>query len=157
MGLAQESNGALQEAERYYLAALKADQQGSRTASLWSRAILARLYLRGGRYQEATVLLQQLLESDPEYAFGVGLQGELMIAQHRYAEAAASFQRAFIASRDPIYLYQSAQAYKQRGDTRSWREALDATIAVYQKDTLIAGTAHQATLDKALHERASGE
>jgi tetratricopeptide (TPR) repeat protein len=155
MGLAREATGDMDAAERYYIAAIKADPQTSRTASLWSRSILARFYIRLGRLEEGSIVLRQVLRFDSQYAFGIGLEGELLLALEDYLAAAESFQRAFVISRDPIYLYHAANAYKRGGDSRSWRDSLDAAILLYQKAELNGGAVHKETLDKALRERST--
>ena len=155
MGLTAEASGDPVAAEASYIAALKADPQSSRTASLWTRAIVARFFLRQGRRDEASILIRKILQFDPHYPFAVGLEGELSLALGKYGFAAERFHQAFLTSRDPIYLYNAALAHKRSGDERSWRESLEAIISLYQKTGREESKLHREILEKALLERGS--
>jgi tetratricopeptide (TPR) repeat protein len=153
MGLTAEASGDLVTAEDNYVAALKADPQSSRTASLWSRSIVARFFLRQGRLDEASILLRKVLQFDPKYPFALGLEGELSLARGHYRVAAERFHRAFLTSRDPTYLYSAALAFRRCGDERSWRESLDAIVALYNKRGPIEATPHREVFERALQDR----
>lgn len=150
MGLVEEALGDISRADRYYRAAVAADTNSSRVASLWSRAILARFFIRTKRLSEAAVVLESIYAFDPNYAFAIGLQGELGLAQGSPSRSVERFERAFELTRDPLYLVRSAVAQKEAGDNRAWLESLDVAIALYRKAIERGDMEHKQALDEAL-------
>jgi hypothetical protein len=142
LGLVEEARGAYADAEKHYKAVLAAPHLTSRTATLWSRSIVARFFLRRGRLREASIILRHVLAIDDSYPFAVGLQGEISLARSDARAAASQFQRAFQLARDPFYLCRAAEAFKRLGDERSRREHLTAAQAIYSS---AATSAHPAS------------
>lgn len=157
LGAAEEAAGDPGAAERAYIEAIRGEVAGTRGASLWARSVLARLYIRTERFDEAAIILNGVLNVEPNYAFAVGLEGERLLHLKQPNRAIDQFSKAFLLSRDPIYLLFQARAMNLAGKEDAGRLMLDSLIALYAGDVSSDGRAHRVNYAEALLERASHE
>jgi tetratricopeptide (TPR) repeat protein len=83
--------------------------------AVWTRGIFARTLIENEKYDLANSVLKDSLVINPKASLNLFLMGEVLLKQSDPESAATYFKRAFSESKQLIYLYGEARAYKQMG------------------------------------------
>lgn len=108
--------------------AARASGSRDREAAAWHRVRLAHYELQAGHFDEAAALLDSALSLQPGYAPARSMQGRLLLARGRAAEAVEALQDA--VERDPLpetlwALLEAARAAGRESEVRRAREQLE--------------------------------
>ncbi|HEX8623788.1 MAG TPA: aspartyl/asparaginyl beta-hydroxylase domain-containing protein [Allosphingosinicella sp.] len=94
----------------------------------------AREARRGNRTGEAAELLQSLIERAGEHPVALNMLGLTLLAEARQGEAGALFRRAIAADPHSPELWMNlARAFREQGDARGERQALEGALAIDQR------------------------
>jgi predicted Zn-dependent protease len=89
----------------------------------WLLTQMGHLRLASGNADAADKLVQQALKAFPNYPFGLGVLGEVRIAQKRYEDAVVLFQQRYESSPRAANVYALAQALRSAGHNREAKNA----------------------------------
>ncbi|HJT90284.1 MAG TPA: tetratricopeptide repeat protein [Bryobacteraceae bacterium] len=81
----------------------------------WILTQMAHLYLNAGDGKRAETYAGGALELFPDYHYALGVLGQLRMAQSRYGDAAALFQKLYAAAPHAENLYALAEALERAG------------------------------------------
>jgi tetratricopeptide (TPR) repeat protein len=122
---ASEARGRWREAAHDLETALRLEEPGEVEASAFARALLGRLWLRRGRYEDGARILEEAVRVSPENAFPQMLLAEAEARLGRPGEADRRLQALCERRAEPPPLIERAKLARARGD----REAAEALFA----------------------------
>jgi hypothetical protein len=92
--LVAEARADYKLAEELFKSALAAEQPNSKAATLWSRTIAARFFMRRGRLRDARAILDRVLEVDKDYPLALTVEAEIFLKEGNPLAASTRFERA---------------------------------------------------------------
>ena len=95
---------------------------------------LASLEVRSGQYAEALKLAQQLQASMPKSPAGFVMEGDVLAAQGRYADAAKAYERAFDTQQTGLLAVKLHAAQVKAGDTAQADAKLQQWLKLHPND-----------------------
>ena len=96
--------------------------------------MLAGLEVRNGRHAEAVKLAQQLQTSMPKSPAGFVMEGDVLAAQKRYADAAKAYERAFDIQQTGLLAVKVHAAQIKAGDTAQADAKLQQWLKLHPED-----------------------
>ena len=152
-GLVLAAQGRDQEAVHDLNRAISAEDLGEVQESAWVRSVLARLYLRRGKVEEAKELLSEALRISPGYHLALSLMGELEAEDGHYPLAEKYYQDAFRSSKQLAYLVGYAGVKSMSGQAGSARELLNEVEKMTRDELKSGNIGHRLELAKILLDR----
>jgi putative PEP-CTERM system TPR-repeat lipoprotein len=140
--------------------ALAASADDSAAASALGRALslkpdyidaqvaLAHLHVRAGKLSEAKAIARQLKEQETTFAIGRSLEGDVLMAQKRFADAAEAYEAAYRTGKSGSLAIRMHKAYVQAGNAGDAENRLaqlvkdsadDAFVRMYAADVAFRG------------------
>src|SRR5262249_35073943 len=116
-------------------------------------ALWGRFLLRRGAHADASPLFDEALRIVPGLALALAGQGELALRTGRPVEAAALFERAFVASRQIRYLIDRARALELASDRTGADELRGQAENLLRAELAEDGPGHRLELVELLVDR----
>jgi tetratricopeptide (TPR) repeat protein len=110
----------------------------------WLLTQIAHLHFVAGDLERAETYVRGALDLFPEYHYALGALGQIRMAEEKYEEAAAFFQKRYDAAPHAENLYALAEALERAGR----HGEADASFAIFEQKAL----AESAQADNANHE-----
>jgi tetratricopeptide (TPR) repeat protein len=155
--LALAATGREREAIRDFEKAIALEDVGENDESARTRALLARLHLRRGRYGPARALLEESLRIVPGSPLALGLLGDLHAAQEEWSRAERYYALASVDSHDPMHLVRLARAREAQGDRRTAEAIYRDAEEQIRAELAGAGGGHRLVLVRLLLQRGRAE
>jgi len=119
-------------------------------------AILARAQIDSGQTKEAIAEARKLQKEQPDHAFGYALEGEILAADKKWAEAAAALRTGLSKQPLPLLAVSTYKALQNAGKTTEATAFADSWIRQHPTDmTMQQAIAEQLLLVKKDHSAAS--
>lgn len=147
-GIARESIGNFEGAERDLIAAIGLEEKADLPNAIENRVALTKFYLARGDLDRAKRVLAAALKVSNEARL-LGLQGEIEFKDGKFDKAKSAYDSAFQKDHDPQYLIGQATTEKARGREAEFRTLIDLAV-----DALKAEVANSRAPRKMLFARA---
>ena len=126
------------------------ESYGDAQGSAHLRALWGRFLLRRGNYAGARLVLTEALRIVPEFPLATAQQAELALRTGHAKEAAAEFEKAFVASRQVRYLIDQARAEELGGDKPGADSLRDQVETIVRGELDEGGLGHRLDLVEVL-------
>lgn len=151
--LIMEAQGRDAEAELDFTHAATIESFGDAQAAAHLRSLWGRFLLRRGAFDSAKRVLDEALRIIPDFPLAVAEQGELALRTGHAKEAAALFEKAFVASRQVRYLIDQARAQEAAGDVTGANGLRDQVETIVRGELEAGGLGHRLDLVEVLVDR----
>ncbi|MCC6473167.1 MAG: PEP-CTERM system TPR-repeat protein PrsT [Burkholderiales bacterium] len=93
-----------------------------------ARVALAQLQARAGRHSEAVKIARQVQKDAPKSSLGTALEGDILMSERKFAEAARAYEGAYQTQRAPDLVAKIHTAYGAAGNAAKADAALAAGL-----------------------------